>query len=199
MSVDQSCVILECPWESGVLRLAPIANRSISNDRSQIASEAHVVVCRCRCREHRTGRSRHDHVPRSSSSPAPGRSRPETGTHSRKAVGEAHCCTPGAGTKPPKQDAKILFQTYFKSVGPADDAAQLKQAGNGNHFLVFTEGSGDHKTGDLRKISLFLFSEDFENFFRLMCGTQVFASCQEVQQQRQKFWAKQSKQSLKGA
>ena len=34
-----------------------------------------------------------------------------------------------AETKPPKPDAKILFQTYFKSVGPRTYAAQLKKAG----------------------------------------------------------------------
>ena len=101
------------------------------------------------------------------------------------------------------QEAKILFQTYFKSVGPRTYAAQLKQAGNGNHFLVFTEGKRDDKTGDLRKISLFLFSEDFENFFKLIHETEQFVRAhpvpKEVQQKRQKFWAKQSKQGPKGA
>jgi len=97
--------------------------------------------------------------------------------------------------KKAKQDAKILFQTYFKSVGPRTYAAQLKQAGNGNHFLVFTEGKRDDKTNDLRKVSLFLFSEDFDSFFKLMRETEAFVRAhpvpKEVQAKRQKFWAKQ--------
>jgi hypothetical protein len=100
------------------------------------------------------------------------------------------------GTKPPKQDAKILFQTYFKSVGPRTYAAQLKQAGNGNHFLVFTEGKRDDKTGDLRKISLFLFSEDFDSFFKMMQEMEAFVRAhpvpKEVRQKRERFWAKRS-------
>jgi hypothetical protein len=107
------------------------------------------------------------------------------------------------GTKPPKQDAKILFQTYFKSVGPRTYAAQLKQAGNGNHFLVFTEGKRDDKTGDLRKISLFLFSEDFYNFFKLMHETETFVRDhpvpKDVRQKREKFWAKQGQPGTKSS
>jgi hypothetical protein len=105
------------------------------------------------------------------------------------------------GTKPPKQAAKILFQTYFKSVGPRTYAAQLKEAGNGNHFLVFTEGKRDDKTGDLRKVSLFLFSEDFERFFKMMHETEAFVRAhpvpKEVRQKREKFWAKRSQPGSK--
>ena len=108
-----------------------------------------------------------------------------------------------AETKPPKPDAKILFQTYFKSVGPRTYAAQLKKAGNGNHFLVFTEGKRDAKTQDLRKVSLFLFSEDFDSFFKLMRETEQFVRAhpvpKEVQQKRQKFWRKQKDQPEKPA
>jgi hypothetical protein len=71
----------------------------------------------------------------------------------------------------------------------------LKQAGNGNHFLVFTEGKRDEKTGDLRKASLYLFSEDFENFFKLMHEAEQFVRAHpvpaEVRQKRQKFWSRQ--------
>jgi hypothetical protein len=107
----------------------------------------------------------------------------------------AKSSTPPGEKKPAKPDAKILFQTYFKSVGPRTYAAQLKQAGNGNHFLVFTEGKRDEKTGDLRKASLYLFSEDFENFFKLMHEAEQFVRAHpvpaEVRQKRQKFWSKQ--------
>jgi hypothetical protein len=58
----------------------------------------------------------------------------------------------------PKSEAKILFQRYFKSVGPRTYAAQVKQAGNGNHFLVLTEGKRDDSSGEVRKTRLFIFS-----------------------------------------
>ena len=51
----------------------------------------------------------------------------------------------------PKPEPKILFQTYFKSVGPRTYAAQLKEAGNGNHFLVLTEGKRDDASGDVKR------------------------------------------------
>ena len=48
----------------------------------------------------------------------------------------------------PKPEPKILFQQFFKSVGPRTYAAQVKQAANGNHFLVLTEGKRDDKTNE---------------------------------------------------
>src|ERR1051325_11427330 len=74
----------------------------------------------------------------------------------------------------PKAEAEILFQRHFKSVGPRTYAAQVKKAGNGNHFLVLTEGKRDEKTDEVRKTRLFIFSEDFVEFFRLMHETAVF-------------------------
>ena len=62
--------------------------------------------------------------------------------------------TPGRNGKPPKQDKPedvVLFQKWFKSVGPRTYAAQVKRAGNGNHFLVLTEGKRDPQTNELRK------------------------------------------------
>src|SRR4051812_21949153 len=67
-----------------------------------------------------------------------------------------------------KKEAKILFQQYFKSVGPRTYAAQIKEAGNGNHFLVLTEGKRDDATGEVRKTRLFVFSEDFTEVFRML-------------------------------
>ena len=43
---------------------------------------------------------------------------------------------------------EIMFQNWFKSVGPRTYAAQVKKAKNGNHFLVLTEGKRDEKTGE---------------------------------------------------
>lgn len=101
------------------------------------------------------------------------------------------------GTSHPasKPEADILFQTYFKSVGPRTYAAQVKRAGNGNHFLVLTEGKKDPDTGEPRKIRLFVFSEDFAAFFKMLQQTAVFIRenpvPQEISKKRAKFWAKQ--------
>src|SRR5260370_157969 len=53
---------------------------------------------------------------------------------------------PPAVGKKTSDDHEILFQHWFKSVGPRTYAAQLKKAGNGNHYLVLTEGRRDDKT-----------------------------------------------------
>lgn len=94
----------------------------------------------------------------------------------------------------PKAEPRILFQSYFKSVGPRTYAAQVKEAGNGNHFLVLTEGKRDEGSEDVRKTRLFLFSEDFAVFFKLMKQTAEFIKANpvsaKVKQKREKFWAK---------
>src|SRR5437016_196526 len=59
----------------------------------------------------------------------------------------------------PKSEPEILFQKYFKSVGPRTYAAQIKKASNGNHFIVLTEGKRDDKSDQVRKTKLFVFSE----------------------------------------
>jgi len=107
--------------------------------------------------------------------------------------------SPRASSAPggkPKAEPKILFQTYFKSVGPRTYAAQVKEAGNGNHFLVLTEGKRDDASGDVKKTKLFVFSEDFAEFFKLMKQTAEFIKANpvspKVKQRREKFWAKQN-------
>src|SRR6185312_8443639 len=69
------------------------------------------------------------------------------------ARGPARASAPGAGEKP---EAEILFQNYFKPVGPRTYAAQVKR---------------DESTGDIRKTRLFVFSEDFVAFFRMLHET----------------------------
>jgi len=94
----------------------------------------------------------------------------------------------------PKQEPKILFQQFFKSVGPRTYAAQLKEAGNGNHFLVLTEGKRDEATGEVKKIRLFVFSEDFREFFHMLHETAQFIKAnpvpEEVRHRRERHWAK---------
>ena len=42
-----------------------------------------------------------------------------------------------SGARP---EPRILYQTYFKSVGTRTYAAQVKEASNGNHFITLTSG-----------------------------------------------------------
>ena len=94
----------------------------------------------------------------------------------------------------PKPEPVILFQEFFKSVGPRTYAAQVKRAANGNHFLVLTEGKRDEKTNELRKSRLFIYSEDFSAFFKLMKATAEFVRANPVdpavKAKRDKVWAK---------
>jgi hypothetical protein len=94
----------------------------------------------------------------------------------------------------PKPEPVILFQQFFKSVGPRTYAAQLKRAANGNHFLVLTEGKRDEKTNELRKSRLFIYSEDFVEFFKLMKASAEFVKANPVSAavvaKRKAVWAK---------
>lgn len=96
----------------------------------------------------------------------------------------------------PRQDPKILFQQFFKSVGPRTYAAQVKECSNGNHLLVLTEGKRDEETGEVRKTRLFVYSEDFEAMFGLLRDAAKFIRANpvppEVAQQRKDHWAKQA-------
>lgn len=94
-----------------------------------------------------------------------------------------------------KREDPILFQQYFKSVGPRTYAAQLKEAGNGNQYLVLTEGKRDDTSGEVRKIRLFVFSEDFPAFFHLLHETAAYIRShpvpEEVKKKRAAYWKKQ--------
>ena len=96
-----------------------------------------------------------------------------------------------------KQPDPILFQTYFKSVGPRTYAAQMKRASNGNHYLVFTEGKRDKATNEVRKTSLFVFSEDFVAFFKMLKETAECVRARpvpaDVVAKRQQFWKRGEK------
>ena len=96
----------------------------------------------------------------------------------------------------PKPEPKILFQKFFKSVGPRTYVAQVKEAANGNHFLVLTEGKRDEKTNEVRKSRLFIYSEDFVAFFQMMHETAAHIKAHPisaaVKAKRDKVWAKKA-------
>jgi hypothetical protein len=101
-----------------------------------------------------------------------------------------------------KAEPRTLFQKYFKSVGPRTYAAQVKEAGNGNHFIVLTEGKRDEKTDELKKHSIYIFSEDFDAFRDLLRDTFAFVRdhpvSAEVKAKRQKFWNRQRQRTQTG-
>ena len=68
----------------------------------------------------------------------------------------------------------------------------MKEAGNGNHFILITEGIRDKKTGELRKTKLILFSEDFESFFNMIADTTKYVRAhpvpKEIAERQAKMW-----------
>lgn len=98
-----------------------------------------------------------------------------------------------AGGATGSAEAPILFQEYFKSIGPRTYAVQVKEARNGNHFLVLTEGKRDEKSDEIRKTKLLVFSEDFEAFFSMVKQVAEFVRANpvppEVARARKKFWS----------
>jgi hypothetical protein len=105
---------------------------------------------------------------------------------------------------PRTSEEVILFQTYFKSVGPRTYAAQVKQATNGNHALVITEGKRDPKTNEVIKHKTYVWSEDFPAFFKMLQDTVAWIRQhpvpEEVKKKRDLYWAKQiSKENVPSA
>jgi len=107
----------------------------------------------------------------------------------------------GPGNLPahPKAEPKIIFQKYFRSVGPRTYAAQVKELSNGNHLLVLTEGKRDEQTGEVRKSRVLIFGEDFGAFFGLLKETAGFIRAnplsEEIREKRSRFWARKNKEA----
>jgi hypothetical protein len=120
--------------------------------------------------------------------------RPAGKRYPQKSSSPAADARPAGGQNKPEPE--ILFQKYFKSVGPRTYAAQLKRAGNGNHFLVLTEAKRDDKTDEVRKTRLYLFSEDFVAFFRMLHETAQFIRQNpvpdEVRKRQERRWSRKS-------
>lgn len=95
-----------------------------------------------------------------------------------------------------KPEQKILYQAFFKSVGTRTYVAQVKEAGNGNHFIVLTEGRRDDQTGEVRKSRVLVFSEDFEAFGKLFADTMKFVRehpvSDKVARRQESFWRKKN-------
>ena len=138
--------------------------------------------------------------PSASRSATPGAA-PSAGRNGTPANGRQMPAAPAGGGK--NAEPKILFQKYFKSVGPRTYAAQLKEAGNGNHFLVLTEGKRDPETNEVKKLKLFVYSEDFPAYFRMLHETAQFIKAhpvsQEIKMRRMRHWAKKEAEQATAA
>jgi hypothetical protein len=97
-----------------------------------------------------------------------------------------------------KPEPKIIFQKFFKSVGPRTYAAQVKEVSNGNQLLVLTEGKRDEATNEIRKTRVFVYAEDFREYFRMLHEVAEFLRANplsdEVKKKRDKYWNKQNAQ-----
>jgi hypothetical protein len=129
---------------------------------------------------------------------SPGPPRSGGAPHNRRFSNRRAGGATGPSTRGPASpdEHEILFQKFFKSVGPRTYAAQVKRAKNGNHYLVLMEGKRDESNGEIRKTRLFIYSEDFVEFFRLIKSAAEFIKEHplpaDVREKRKHFWAKQS-------
>jgi hypothetical protein len=155
--------------------------------RMEHAVQQHAAV-------RQTGRTGTDTPSRQTSVSAPNRSR-EPGSDST--AGKAgRVARADHAARPPDP---ILFQAWFKSVGPRTYAAQIKRARNGNHYLVLTEGKRAKEGEEVRKTSVYLFSEDFAAFEELLTRTLQYIRehpiSDAVAAKRRAFWSKRGSDS----
>lgn len=118
---------------------------------------------------------------------------------SSRASGAAASPSAAAAAKEPK----VLFQKYFKSIGSRTYAAHLKENDKGNQFLVLTEGKRDPATGEVKKSKVFIYSEDFAQYFRMLHETAQFIKAhpvpEEVKLKRQRYWARKEAEQAAAA
>lgn len=120
-------------------------------------------------------------------------------TASRNGTPAASSRAAGAAAKEPK----ILFQKGFKSIGTRTYAAHLKENDKGNQFLVLTEGKRDPVSGEVKKTKVFIYSEDFAQYFRMLHETAQFIKAhpvpEEVKLKRQRYWARKEAEQAAAA
>ena len=101
------------------------------------------------------------------------------------------------------KEPKVLFQKYFKSVGTRSYAAHVKENDKGNQFLVLTESKRDPATGETKKSKVFVYSEDFAQYFRMLHETAQFIKAhpvsEEMKLKRQRYWARKEAEQAAAA
>lgn len=107
-----------------------------------------------------------------------------------------------APAKASESEDVVLFQKYFKSLGPRAYAAQIKRAPNGNHCLVLIESKRDAETHEIKKSKVLIWSEDLASFFKMMQETLHFHKAnpvpEEIRKRRERYWQKRAEESAGG-
>ena len=102
-----------------------------------------------------------------------------------------------------KQEPKVLFQKYFKTISRRTYAAKLKESHDGNQFLVLTEEKPDPETGEIRKSKVSIHSEDFSHYFRMLHETAQFIKThpvpEAIKMKRMRYWAKKEAEEVAAA
>ena len=90
----------------------------------------------------------------------------------------------------PERDEALCAVIDYKSGAKKIDLLLLEHgiqiqlpaylAANGNHFLVLIEGKRDEASGEVKKSKIFVFSEDFGMFFRMLHETAQFIKAHPV-------------------
>ena len=119
------------------------------------------------------------------------------------ATGRSSAAAGSAGAAAAAKEPKVLFQKYFKSIGTRSYAAHLKDHDKGNPFLVLTESKRDPATGETKKTKVFVYSEDFAQYFRMLHETAQFIKAhpvpEEVKLKRQRYWARKEAEQAAAA
>src|SRR5688500_18775180 len=140
-------------------------------------------------------------MPAKSSAAASSRLTPRA-TSARNGAAHSSAGRAGAAAAAAKEP-KILFQKYFKSIGTRTYAAHLKENDKGNQFLVLTEGKRDPQTGEMKKTKVFVYSEDFAQYFRMLHETAQFIKAhpvsEDVKLKRQRYWARKEAEQAAAA
>jgi hypothetical protein len=124
-------------------------------------------------------------------------------TPSRNGTPAASSRSSAASAAGAAKEPKVLFQKYFKSIGTRTYAAHLKENDKGNQFLVLTESKRDASSGETKKTKVFVYSEDFAQYFRMLHETAQFIKAhpvsEEVKLKRQRYWARKEAEQAAAA
>jgi len=124
-------------------------------------------------------------------------------TPSRNGTPAASSSRQSAAAAAAAKEPKILFQKYFKAVGTRAYAAHLKENDKGNQFLVLTESKRDPASGETKKTKVFIYSEDFAQYFRMLHETAQFIKAhpvpEEMKLKRQRYWARKEAEQAAAA
>lgn len=117
----------------------------------------------------------------------------------RRLAGSATAAGAARANGSARPEPKLLIQRFFKSIGPRNYSAQLKELANGNRVLILTEEKNDQNSPPMRPLRLYVFGEDFSAFFRMLQEMAVFIRSNplspEIRRKRQEYWSRKARAS----